>query len=296
MEILLETPATFNFQRTALSHGWYGLLPFELNEDQWSLSRVFDVGTKRPVTASIKSHRNGLVVLRNEQLSAKAVVRLVGQIQHIMRLDDDMTGFYTLLENEERFNWVASAGAGRMLRSPTVFEDLIKTLCTTNCSWSATKKMVTSIVQNLGTPAKDGRRAFPSPEVLAAQTEDFYRTEVRAGYRSGYLLEAATRVASGELEIEQWLHSALPTAELKKKIKRVKGVGDYAAENLLKLIGRYDGLDLDSWLRAKFAENHNRGRKATDKKIERHYARFKEWRGLAMWCDMTRDWLEPVQD
>ncbi len=55
MEILLETPPTFNFQRPALSHGWYGLLPFELNEDQWSLSRVFDVGTKRPVTASIQS-------------------------------------------------------------------------------------------------------------------------------------------------------------------------------------------------------------------------------------------------
>ena len=31
---------------------------------------------------------------------------------------------------------------------------------------------------------------------------------------------------------------------MKKEIKKIKGVGDYAAENLLKLLGRYDGLAL----------------------------------------------------
>jgi hypothetical protein len=75
-------------------------------------------------------------------------------------------------------------------------------------------------------------------------------------------------------------------------MKHVKGVGDYAAENLLKLVGRYDGLALDSWTRAKFFKVRNNGRKATDKKIGRYYSRFNEWRGLALWCDMTRDWLE----
>jgi hypothetical protein len=51
-------------------------------------------------------------------------------------------------------------------------------------------------------------------------------------------------------------------------------------------------LALDSWVRGKFARLHNRGRAATDKKIARHYARFHTWRGLALWCDMTKDWLE----
>jgi hypothetical protein len=75
-------------------------------------------------------------------------------------------------------------------------------------------------------------------------------------------------------------------------MKQVKGIGDYAAENLLKLIGRYDGLALDSWTRAKFFQVRNGGRKASDKKIARYYSRFREWRGLALWCDMTRDWLD----
>jgi len=78
-----------------------------------------------------------------------------------------------------------------------------------------------------------------------------------------------------------------------KEIKSVKGVGNYAAENLLKLIGRYDGLALDSWARAQFARARNRGRVASDKKILRFYSRFESWRGLAILCDMTRAWLDP---
>jgi hypothetical protein len=81
-----------------------------------------------------------------------------------------------------------------------------------------------------------------------------------------------------------------------KEIKSVKGVGNYAAEGLLKLIGRYDGLALDSWTRAQFARLRNNGRIASDKKIARFYAQFKIWRGLAMWCDLTRHWLEPKND
>ena len=127
---------------------------------------------------------------------------------------------------------------------------------------------------------------------MAAMPLSFYRDEVRAGYRAAYLKELAERVASGKLDVEGWLKSDLPTAELKREMKNVKGVGDYAAENLLKLVGRYDVLALDSWVRAKFARTHHNGRVAADAKIARYYSRFNSWRGLALWCDMTRDWLE----
>jgi len=92
--------------------------------------------------------------------------------------------------------------------------------------------------------------------------------------------------------VEGWLNSESPTAELKKEMKRVKGVGDYAAENLLKLVGRYDVLALDSWVRATFARTRNKGRTASDTKIARYYSGFNSWRGLALWCDMTKDWID----
>ena len=182
-----------------------------------------------------------------------------------------------------------------MLPSPTVFEDLVKMICTTNCSWALTQKMVTGLVRNLGRESgegSEGRRSFPTAADMAEMPLKFFVDEVRAGYRAPYLKELAGRVASGELNVEEWLTSPVSTAELIKQIKGVKGVGDYAAENLLKLLGRYDGLALDSWTRAKFFQVRNNGRKANDKKIARYYSRFNEWRGLALWCDMTRDWLE----
>jgi 3-methyladenine DNA glycosylase/8-oxoguanine DNA glycosylase len=165
-------------------------------------------------------------------------------------------------------------------------------ICTTNCSWALTVKMVTGLVENLGRESDDGRRSFPTPAAMAAMPLKFFVDEVRAGYRAAYLKELADRVASGDLNVEEWLHSPLPTAELTKEIKGVKGVGNYAAENLLKLLGRYDGLALDSWTRARFFQIRNSGRKANDKKIARYYSRFNEWRGLALWCDVTRDWLD----
>jgi 3-methyladenine DNA glycosylase/8-oxoguanine DNA glycosylase len=106
------------------------------------------------------------------------------------------------------------------------------------------------------------------------------------------LKELADRTASGTLDVEAWFKSPLSTVDLMKEMRGVKGVGPYAAENVLKLLGRYDGLALDSWTRAKFSTLRNNGRKTTDKKIARYYSRFKEWRGLALWCDLTRDWLE----
>ena len=74
-------------------------------------------------------------------------------------------------------------------------------------------------------------------------------------------------------------------------MKKAKGVGDYAAENLLKLVGRYDGLALDSFLRSEFYKLHNKEKVCSDKKIERHYKKFREWRGLVIWCEMTERWI-----
>jgi N-glycosylase/DNA lyase len=224
-------------------------------------------------------------------VSRHTAARIKRDVRHIFRLDDDLAAFYTLAEEDADLAWVRGVGAGRLLRGPGVWEDLVKTICTTNCSWALTKKMVAGLV-TLGAESDDGRRAFPTPAALAAQDEAFFRNTVRAGYRAPYFRELAQRVLAGEVEVEGWLTSALPADKLKKDMKRVKGVGDYAAENLMKLVGRYDGLTLDSWVRGKFYQKHNGGAACDDKQIAAHYERYGVWRGLALWCDMTREWLD----
>jgi len=291
MELKITIPKNFSFRRTVASHGWYGLLPFALDADKWELTRVIDVGRKPPVTIVLTGRKNHVHISTSRPLNKSEAAIVLRDARHILRLDDDLQSFYLATENDPEFAWIVEQGAGRLLRSPTVFEDLVKMICTTNCSWALTEKMVTGLVANLGRETNDGRRSFPNAEALAAMPAKFFVDEVRAGYRAPYLKELADRVASGELDVEQWLTSDLPTSELVKQIKGVKGAGNYAAENLLKLLGRYDGLALDSWTRAKFFKVRNNGRKANDKKIARYYARFNEWRGLALWCDVTRDWL-----
>jgi N-glycosylase/DNA lyase len=296
MEIVIRTPADFSFKRTVLSHGWCQLLPFEFDQGRWELLRVLEWPEQetRPLTIRIRgSKRTVRVSTDGRVLSRRAIAKIERDVRHMMRLDDEMNGFYDSVLDDPEFSWIAREGAGRLLRSPTVFEDLVKSLCTTNCSWALTEKMVTGLVNGLGHEALDGRKTFPTPEAMAHAPEKFYREVVRAGYRAPYLKELAERVAAGELKPESWLRSVLPTPELKREMKRVKGVGDYAAENLLKLVGRYDCLALDSWVRGKFARTRGGKRAAVDDAgIARFYSRFRDWRGLALWCDMTRDWLD----
>jgi 3-methyladenine DNA glycosylase/8-oxoguanine DNA glycosylase len=293
MQLTIRTPTDFNFYRTVLSHGWCELLPFELDRDRWKLTRVLDLDRGRPVTVEVSARKAALKILTSRQVNDRAMQKIMRDVRHMFRLDDDLKQFYQLTSTEPEFAWIAEQGAGRLLRSPTVFEDLVKMICTTNCSWALTQKMVTSLVNELGSDSDDGRKSFPAADVMAQQSVAFYRDKIRSGYRAPYLHELAQRVASDELNVESWLTSEASLAELMKEMKSVKGVGNYAAENVLKLIGRYDGLALDSWTRAQFAQARNHGRAANDKKILRFYARFDSWRGLVLWCDMTREWLDP---
>src|SRR5437762_7440625 len=132
----------------------------------------------------------------------------------MLRLDDDLQPFYLAMSADPEFMWITSEGAGRLLRSPTVFEDLVKMICTTNCSWALTDKIVTALVNKLGRAATDGRKTFPDARAMAEKPASFFRDQIRAGYRAPYLAELAQRVASGALDVEAWLTSELPLSDL----------------------------------------------------------------------------------
>jgi len=287
----VPTPDKFNFRHAVGGHGWYDLAPFEFDEAAGRLDYAYSSQSSgRCESLSMAERPGGIEVTvgskRADETEAAAMVR------HILRLDEGLEDFYAAVRGHEHFDWVETKNAGRLLRSGTVFEDLIKSLCTTNCSWGLTKIMTANLVEKLGQKGVGGRKAFPTADRLASVPEEFFRSEIKAGYRSPYFVELAASVASGDLDPEAWLTSDKLTPELKHEIKKVKGIGDYAAENLLKLLGRYDGLALDSWLRAGFYRKHNREKPCPDKKIEKHYRKFGKWKGLAIWCDMTKHWFE----
>src|SRR5918992_530428 len=166
MKIPISTPRNFNFRRTVMSHGWYDLPPFEFDNQKWTLARVIDLGSTKPVTVTITEAKGGMLVSTSRQVGKRAADKIVRDVRHMFRLDDDMNGFYEAVADEPEFAWIAAEGAGRLLRSPTVFEDLVKMICTTNCSWALTEKMVRNLVNELGHETDDGRKSFPEAEVM----------------------------------------------------------------------------------------------------------------------------------
>lgn len=289
-----DAPENFSFKATVYSHGWSQLAPFDLDAENWKLKFVFDSGeNQKPVSAEIYENEGKIFIeAKAKSLNKKASEKIIKDTRHILQIDEELSDFYKQTNKKKHLKWIAEKKAGRLLRSPTVFEDLVKTVCTTNCSWALTKKMVSNLVEKLGEPSESGEKTFPTAAAMAKMPVEFYRDEIRAGYRSQYFAELAEKVALGIVNPENWLDSGLSTKELKKEMKSIKGVGDYAAENLLKLVGRYDGLALDSWLRSQFYKKHNGEETCDDKLIQKHYENYGSWRGLAIWLDMSERWHE----
>ncbi len=283
-----------DFARTLLSHGVADLPPNKIAPDGTLLSTVLSVG-EAAWLVDLTSDGAG-----RARLGAPAGATapptahrpaLSAQIRHMLRLDEDLSSFYLLAGADPALAWVI-AGAGRMMRSPTVFEDLVKTICTTNCAWSATVRMVSALVDELGTAAAGARerRAFPTPATVADAGDAFFRDVARAGYRGPYLLAVAEDVASGRLDLEALRDPVLPDEEVADRLLQIAGVGPYAMAHMMMLLGRYRRLILDAWTRPKYRRVSGRLR-ITDKGIERAFRRYRQFAGLAFWLMLTEDWL-----
>lgn len=288
----LPVPPGFNFWRTVFSHGWCALPPFAHDPAGRTLSRIFTLPGGALTAVTLHGSDGGVLAEFDGAgpPDGRAAAALRAQISTCLRLDEDFSPFYREARRHPRYRWIPKAGAGRLLRAPTMFEDALKMICTTNCTWGLTTQMVSNLVRSAGERCDAVRSAFPSPEAVAGLTEKFLRKEVKTGYRSPFILEFAERVARGTIDPESWRTSPLPTAELFNEMRTVKGIGPYAAGNLLKLAGRYDELGLDSWVRSRYYELRRGGRRVKDATIARDYESYGEWRGLFIWLEMTRDW------
>jgi N-glycosylase/DNA lyase len=186
-----------------------------------------------------------------------------------------------------------------MIRSPSVWEDVVKTICTTNCSWSLTRTMVTALVTNLGEPASGLAadplaNAFPTPQAMAGQPESFYRQVVRSGYRAPGFVRLADLVASGDVDLERLATSSredLSDDEVERLLLALPGVGPYAAAHILMTLGRNSRLILDSWTRPTYARMAGKRRLPADAAIVRRFRRYGPEAGLAFWLFVTRDWV-----
>jgi 3-methyladenine DNA glycosylase/8-oxoguanine DNA glycosylase len=287
--------------RTINSHGITELPPLTLDEIARTLQATLRLPAGGARTVTVGESRAGYagIEVAGRRPGKKAVDRLREAVTHILRLDEDLSPFYAQAATDPELEWVTH-GAGRMVRSATVFEEVVKTICTTNCSWSATKRMVSALVEHLGERAPGAPvsgaagRCFPTPQAMASAGESFYREVARAGYRWRYLHDLAERVAGGELDLEvlgRATASELSDDDLETRLLALPGVGPYAAAHIMLMLGRYSRLILDSWTRPTYLRLAGK-RSSTDGTIRRRFARYGHYAGLAFWLYVTRDWVE----
>ncbi|MCM3878275.1 MAG: Fe-S cluster assembly protein HesB [Thermoanaerobaculia bacterium] len=272
------------------SHGWYDLPPFEWLPAERRLNLIFLEGID-PVRVVVEQRANGLLAAASSPfkenpssgLSSRAVRRV---LDRVLNLKADLSSFHSACAGDPRFAWIARRGAGRILRAPSLFEDAVKVLATTNCTWGLTKLMVRSLVERF-----DRGGAFPDAPFVAGLPARAL-VAAKLGYRAPYLAAFAGRVASGKLDLARWEDPGLPDEEVEKEIRAEKGFGPYAADTLGRLLGRHRKLGLDSWSRKKVASLRFRGRAVKDARVARFYAPFGPHAGLAFWLDVTRHWHE----
>ncbi len=280
--------------RALRSHGVADLPPNVVEERGQRIATVLRAGGQAwALTLEADGRRRVALTAPSSAAAPRSAVaaELLAQARHMLCLDDDLSSFYAMAETDPALAWVCT-GAGRLLRSATVFEDVVKTICTTNCAWSGTVRMVSALVDELGEPAVGlpERHAFPTPETIAAAPAEFFTHRARAGYRGPYLRALATDVVEGRLDLEALRSPGLDDQAVRERLLALAGVGPYAAAHVMMLLGRHGTLVLDSWTRPTYRRLSGRPR-VSDKGIVRSFGRYRQFAGLAFWLTLTESWV-----
>ncbi len=270
-----------SFPHTIASHGLASLKPATPSDDgAYRIALRIDDAA---VAVVLRPEGRAMSVASPRRLGARAADEALAQVRRMFRLDDDLAPFYAIARDDDLLRWT-TGGAGRMLASPTVFEDVVKTICTTNCAWSGTIRMVGALVDDLG------GGAFPSPGQMARAKESWYRDVARAGYRGAYLRALAREVARGALDLEALRPGrGLDDDACEAALLALPGVGPYAAAHAMQLLGRHHRLILDSWTRPTYLRLSEKKR-AKDTTIVRAFKKYGAYAGLAFWLYITREW------
>jgi N-glycosylase/DNA lyase len=286
------------FRSVLISHGLARLAPNEISDDARTLSTAIPVAGSGVRSLRITEDRPGrlAIAVAGRPLGAKAQASVLATVRMMFALDDDLSAFYAAVACDPGLAF-ATRGVGRMLRAPTAFEEVVRTVCTTNCAWGGTIRMLEALVTQLGeaapgVTAKSWRgRAFPTPEALASAGDPFFRDVARAGYRGAYLRKLGELVAGGSVDLEA-LRSAtraeLSDQELENRLRELPGVGPYAAAHVMLLFGRRSLLVLDSWTRPTYARLVGK-KSVADRTIVRRFKSYGDEAGLAFWLFLWKN-------
>lgn len=299
----LQIRKPFSLFSTVVSHGWYQTEPFRWREDRQALlraerlhdGRVMLVGIEEAPSARSK-YKDAVVTVTGVGASDPGVgAEMVRRVAVMLRASEQLQSFYSLCRTVPDLRAARRLGAGRCMRAPTLWEDVVKTVLSTNVNWRQAVTMSNRLAQ-LGdpAPADPSLRAWPTPGQVVRAGEPYLREVVRAGYRAPYIMELARQQKSGAIDLDS-LDAAARTMsekELFAALMALKGIGKSSAHFLMNLLGHYDHLPVDSATYAYAQRMFFRGKRPTEKQIRRRFARYGRWQSLVYWFGRWEPRLE----
>lgn len=267
----------FDFESIVLSHGWVFLEPFSWDIKKKSLKRRDKLYSGTVVEYIIKENKskNSLEIKTNVSLSEQEKQKIKSDIIYMFRFNEDLTEFHKKCKEDKVLKYVSQIGVGRMIRSPFVFENIIKTMCTTNVSWNNTKRMVENLVNEVG------KGVFPGVVDILKYNHDKFKN-LGLGYRIDYILNLCRLIEDGKVILPEREEKNDGIHEKILKLREVRGIGEYSVNHILTLLGVYSVIPIDSSVRRYFSQNiFSKCSKITDDMINNYYSRWGKWKFLA---------------
>ncbi len=276
----LPLPAGFHLPSAVCRYGFYLLAPNRWDHAAAVLRRPLHTGRDR-VEVRIHQRHDLLRIDCHRRLSRDEQTEVRRQVKRMLRLEEDFTEWHRLHPAARR------AGFDRLFRSPTIFEDIVKTMTCCNVAWTNTCRMNEQLCERFG------EGAFPTPQQLAAQSPNRLKQRTSIGYRAPWVIELARSVDSGQRDLSELADEHVNTMELHARLRAIRGIGPYAAANLLMLLGRYEHLAIDTETVRHCREHLGwpipTGAAATAgwrRRIERHYTPYAPYPFLAYWFEL----------
>ena len=273
-------PRFYDLWTTCHMHGWRHLAPFKWDETRKALTYaclvdgeavdVVATQNKRSVTVTLVSHHG---------LTSRTMRHLTAMIRRSLGLDVDTAPLLAVARRAgPAYGPLIRQGAGRLLRSPTLWEDAAKTLFTTNCSWALTERMcAAACAQMLSLPTPLGQYPFPSPARIAALSPARLRVVLPVGYRAPALRALAAAFARDPL-LGGLEDGAFDSTTALATLRALDGFGPYAAAHLLLLANHCDEIPVDSVV-VSYVRQHFRARHLQTFLSRRYRA----WRPFRWW-------------
>jgi 3-methyladenine DNA glycosylase/8-oxoguanine DNA glycosylase len=280
----LSARPPFRFLSVIRSHGWYQLAPYRWDAAAQVFQTIERLESGRVVVLEISGSAEGVSVSVAGRLAKQERAEVIGKVRWMFNLDADFTEFYMLADREPRLAHCRPNAHGRLLRSSSIFDDIVKVMLTTNIQWSGTKRLASALVNYFGEAVEGdtNRKAFPTAARLARTRETTLRA-LGLGYRAPYLLQLARGVASGHINLTSLLDTARSTDEVRRDLLRLPGIGPYAAATLLGILGRYDYIGVDTEAVSAVSRGFYGGRPVSEKEVNAVFEKWGRFKALAYW-------------